>query len=82
MFTKHKDGALECKGYQVEDNTAFKLAFFLYENATINMNRKYDVFKEYCRLYEKLYRELQTNIGELCDGNTEITGETKESPAS
>lgn len=82
LFTKHKDGALECKGYQVEDNTAFKLAFFLYENATIYMNRKYDVFKEYCRLYEKLYRELQTNIGELCDENTEITGETKESPAS
>lgn len=46
------------------------------------MNRKYDVFKEYCRLYEKLYRELQTNIGELCDGNTEITKETKKSLAS
>lgn len=46
------------------------------------MNRKYDVFKEYCRLYEKLYRELQTNIGEPCDGNTEITKETKKSLAS
>ena len=46
------------------------------------MNRKYDVFKKYCRLYEKLYRELQTNIGEGCDANTEITGEIKESPAS
>lgn len=80
--TKHPDGALECKSYQVEDTIAFKLAFFLYEGATVYMNRKYDVFKKYCRLYEKLYRELQTNIGEGCDANTEITGEIKESPAS
>ena len=80
--TKHPDGALECKSYQVEDAIAFKLAFFLYEGATVYMNRKYDVFKKYCRLYEKLYRELQTNIGEGCDANTEITEEIKESSAS
>lgn len=34
------------------------------------------------QLYEKSYRPIQTNIGEGCDANTEITTETKESVAS
>lgn len=37
---------------------------------------------EYCRLYEELYKELQTNIGEDCDVNPEISTETKESVSS
>lgn len=37
---------------------------------------------KYCRLYEKSYRELQTNNGEDCDVNPVITTETKESVAS
>lgn len=37
---------------------------------------------KYCRLYEESYKELRTKIGESCDANPEITGETKESPAS
>ena len=35
-----------------------------------------------CRSLEKLSEFLQTNIGEGCDANTEITTETKESVAS
>ena len=39
-------------------------------------------YLEYCRLYEESYRELQTNIGEDCDVNAEISTETKESVPS
>ena len=55
---------------------------YLYENATIYLDRKYEKYKEICRLYEESYRELEGNIGEGCDANTEITTETKESVAS
>lgn len=71
--TKHKDYDHRCKVYQSEDTTAFKVAFYLYENSNIYLDRKFEIYKTYCRLYEKLYRELQTNIGEPCDGNTEIS---------
>ena len=43
------------------------------------MDRKYEIYLRYCRLYKELYRELQTNIGEGCDVNPEISTETKES---
>ena len=36
----------------------------------------------YCRLYKGLYGSLQTNIGEGCDANTEISTEIKESVPS
>lgn len=54
---------------------------YLYENSTIYLDRKYEKFKEICRLFEKSNRLLEDNIGELCDGNTEVTTETKESVA-
>ena len=43
------------------------------------MLRKFDKYKEYCRLYEESYRELESNIGESCDANPEITCDSKES---
>lgn len=55
---------------------------YLYENSTIYLDRKYEKFKEICRLSEKSDRLLEDNIGESCDGNTEITKETKESLVS
>lgn len=36
-------------------------------------------YLKFCRLYEKSYRGLEDNIGELCDENTEITKESNES---
>jgi len=30
----------------------------LYKNSTIYLKRKYDKYLEYCRLYEKSYKEL------------------------
>lgn len=59
-------------------STAYKFAKWLYDGATIYLDRKYLRYKEYCRLYEKSNRLLQTNIGEDCNVNTEISTKTKE----
>ena len=61
---------------------AFNIVEYLYKNSNIYLNRKYDKYLEYCRIFEKSDILLQTNIGEGCDANTEITTETKESVAS
>ena len=54
----------------------------LNEMSTIYLDRKYEKFIYFRQLYEKSYRPIQTNIGEGCDANTEITTEIKESVAS
>lgn len=61
---------------------AYKILNYLYNNCNIYLQRKYDKYKDICRLYEKSYRGLQTNNGEDCDVNPVITGEIKESSAS
>lgn len=62
---------------------AFKITHYLYKNSNVYLDRKYEKYKnEYCRLYEELYRELQTNNGEDCDVNPVISTETKESVPS
>ena len=48
----------------------------------VYLDRKYERFIYFRQLYEKSYKQIQTNIGEGCDANTEITTETKESVAS
>lgn len=53
----------------------------MYDNCTIYLDRKYNKYLEYCRLYEESCKELQTKIGEGCDANPEVTTETKESVA-
>lgn len=67
------------------DNKAFSLSFsnipsrkiarYLYENATIYLNRKYEKFLEFCRIEEESSKRQSSNIGELWDENTEITSE-------
>lgn len=66
-------------------NIASKLLHYLYDDANIYLQRKYNraIFLwNGCRSLEKLSEFLQTNIGEGWDANTEITTETKESVAS
>ena len=60
----------------------FKFLHLIYDNSVIYLNRKYNKFLTFCRSLEKSNELLQTNIGELCDGNTEINIETKESISS
>lgn len=67
---------------QYSTKEAFIAAFYMYYNANVYLDRKYVKYMEYCRLYEESYRELQTNIGESCDVNPEISTETKESVPS
>lgn len=52
-----------------------RLARYLYENATIYLDRKYEKFLEFCRLEEESSRRLSSNIGEDCDVNPEINSE-------
>ena len=66
----------------VHGRNGYELAKYLYNDSTIYLERKYNKYLEYCRLFEKSNKLLQTNNGEDCDVNPVITGETKESPAS
>lgn len=45
---------------------------YLYENCNIYLDRKFERYKEFCRLYEKSYKSLESKIGEGCDANTEV----------
>ena len=56
----------------ITGNPALQILHTMYENATIYLDRKYEKYKEFCRLYEESYKLLEGNIGEPCDGNTEI----------
>lgn len=53
----------------------------IYSNANIYLDRKYILYKNYCRSIEKSIELLETNIGESCDANPEVTKEIKKSLA-
>lgn len=54
IFLKHKKNNNNITGvWQKEGKTAYEFAKYLYENSTIFLERKYAVYLEYCRLYEK-----------------------------
>ena len=62
-----------------------KLAYYLYNNSTIYLQRKYEKYLEYCRLYKELYRELLGKNGEGCEANAVVNSEIakgSESPYS
>ncbi len=62
--------------------SVYNIIKYLYDDCTIYLDRKYERFIYFRQLYEKSYKQIQTNIGEGCDADTEITTETKESVAS
>ena len=78
-------GYIRNKSTKNYTNQAFELKFsdipsrilarYLYENATIYLDRKYEKFLEFCRLEEESSRRLSSNIGEDCDVNPEINSE-------
>ena len=78
-------GYIRNKSTENYTNQAFELKFsdipsriiarYLYENATIYLDRKYEKFLEFCRLEEESSRRLSSNIGEDCDVNPEINSE-------
>lgn len=67
----------------INGKNGLNILFYLYENATIYLNRKYKKYIQYCRLYKELYKKLSGNIGENPNmDNSEINSETKESESS
>lgn len=63
----------------INGKNGLELLYYLYENSTIYLTRKFDKYKEYCRLYKELYRELQTKNGESTKADAVLNSETKES---
>lgn len=64
----------ENKAFQLSfsDIPSRKFARYLYENATIYLQRKYDKYLEFCRIEEESSRRQSSKIGEGCDANTEV----------
>ena len=60
---------------------AYNICKYMYNDCTIYLDRKYEKYLEYCRLYEESCKEPQTKIGEGCDVNPEVITEIKESVA-
>lgn len=52
-----------------------KLARFLYENATVYLDRKYKKYLEFCRIEEESSKRKSSKIGESCNANTEVNSE-------
>lgn len=70
------EGTMQIK---ISCRQAFNFIKFLYKDSNIYLQRKFDRYCYFCRLYEKSYSETRTEIGESCDANPEVTTETKES---
>ncbi len=76
----NKDSSNEItKQFSVCGKNGYELAKYLYSNSTIYLERKYEKYLEYCRLYEKSDRLLETKIMEGCDANHEVNSEIKKS---
>lgn len=66
-----------------KDNKAFKISYsdlkarkvarMLYENATIYLDRKYQIYKQFCQHEEESSLKKSSKIGESCDANTEVS---------
>ena len=63
----------------ISQTNVFDFLHLIYNNSSIYLDRKYNKFLTFCRSLEKSNELLQTNIGEGCDANTEISIESKES---
>ena len=75
----HPDKQSITKYFGISGRKAYEITFYLYNDSIIYLQRKYDKYLEYCRLFEKSNKLLEDNIGEGCDANTEITKESNES---
>jgi hypothetical protein len=68
--------------FSLDCRKAYDFLNFIYKDCVIFLDRKYEIYKNVCRLYEESYKLLLVNIGGNCDVNTEITPEIKESGTS
>lgn len=54
---------------------ARKVSRIMYENSLIYMDRKYNIYKMFCRAEEESSVIKSSKIGESCDANTEVSSE-------
>ena len=66
----HKNQTYTIKAFE---RSAYTIVNYLYENASIYLDRKYSKYLDFCRAYEESYVELETQNGELCDENTVLS---------
>lgn len=67
------------KIFQVHGKPAFELCYYLYNDANIYLDRKYEKYLEYCRIYEESYVLLQVKNGKFKIENSVLNSEIKES---
>ena len=65
--------------FSISAKKAFNFIKLLYNNSKIYLQRKFDRYCYFCRLYEESDRLLETKIMEGCDANHEVNSEIKES---
>ena len=56
----------------IHGKNAFELSYYLYNDATIYLQRKYDRYLEYCRIYEESYILLQVKNGKIITNNNTV----------
>ena len=78
-LTYNNDKNSVTKVLQLQGKNAFKLAYYLYADSTIYLDRKYEKYLEYCRLYEESYILLQVKNGKIKIDNPVLSSEIKES---
>lgn len=78
LYLKHPENNTNTYTFLVTNKIAYDCMDYLYNNATIYLDRKYVRYLEFRRLYKELYKELETQNGELCDENTVLNSEVKD----
>ena len=66
----HKNQTYTIKAFK---ENAYKIANYLYKDASVYLDRKYNKYLDFCRAYEESYVELETQNGKLCDENTVLS---------
>ncbi|MDE5977216.1 MAG: hypothetical protein K2G70_01950 [Turicibacter sp.] len=70
-----KDWENKAHSLTFSGSVARKFARFLYEKATIYLERKYEKYLYFCRLEEESSLRKSSKIGEGCDANPEVSSE-------
>lgn len=71
----HEDHAPETMTLNCYSHNAKKLLDYMYKDAVIYLDRKFNKYLEVCRFWEKYQKELQSKNGEGCDANTVLTNQ-------
>lgn len=77
----HKCHKEETLTMSLSSQKAIDFINYIYKDATIYLDRKYNKYIEMCRLWEKSHGLSETKIGKSCDVDPEVTKETKKSLA-